>query len=53
MRLDPILEPIGARLHAKVWFVTRNVREQYPEHAMMMGIGNLTELTDVDSAGIN
>lgn len=29
------------------------VRQQYPDHAMMMGIGNLTELSDVDSAGIN
>ena len=28
-------------------------RERYPEAAMMMGIGNLTELTDVDSAGVN
>ena len=30
-----------------------DVRRQFPDHAMMMGIGNLTELTDVDSAGIN
>lgn len=29
------------------------VRKHYPDHAMMMGIGNLTELSDVDSAGIN
>jgi dihydropteroate synthase len=29
------------------------VRRRYPEAEMMMGIGNLTELTDVDSAGVN
>jgi dihydropteroate synthase len=52
MRLDPILEPIGAGLAASlVRYAT--VRERYPELPMMMGIGNLTELTDVDSAGIN
>jgi dihydropteroate synthase len=28
-------------------------RRRYPEAAMLMGIGNLTELTDVDSAGVN
>src|SRR5262249_28348680 len=29
------------------------VRRRYPDVPMMMGIGNLTELTDVDSAGVN
>src|SRR5262249_15912486 len=28
-------------------------RRRYPEAPMMMGVGNLTELTDVDSAGVN
>lgn len=52
MRLDPILEPIG-------FGVTKSLlryawcREQYPDAIMMMGIGNITELTDVDSAGVN
>lgn len=51
-RVDPILEPIGAGLAASlVRYAT--VRERYPECEMMMGIGNLTELTDVDSAGVN
>ncbi|MEL6110051.1 MAG: dihydropteroate synthase, partial [Planctomycetota bacterium] len=51
-RIDPILEPIGAGLAAS--FVRYSaVRERYPESEMMMGIGNLTELTDVDSAGVN
>ncbi|MCO8121223.1 DUF6513 domain-containing protein [Stieleria sp. TO1_6] len=52
MRLDPILEPIGAGLAASLVRYSL-VRHRYPELAMMMGIGNLTELTDVDSAGIN
>src|SRR5262249_3466319 len=29
------------------------VRRRYPEAEMLMGVGNLTELTDVDSAGVN
>ena len=29
------------------------VRERYPDAEIMMGIGNLTELTDADSAAIN
>ena len=28
-------------------------RERWPNAEMMMGVGNLTELTEVDSAGIN
>jgi len=52
VRLDSILEPIGAGLMSSL---TRyaEVRSKYPELPMMMGIGNVTELTDVDSAGIN
>ena len=52
MRLDPILEPIGAGLAASLVRYSQ-VRDRYPELPMMMGIGNLTELTDADSAGIN
>jgi len=52
MRLDPILEPIGAGLtQSIVRYAT--TRRRYPDFPMMMGIGNLTELTDVDSAGVN
>ncbi|MCA9270294.1 MAG: dihydropteroate synthase, partial [Planctomycetales bacterium] len=29
------------------------VRRRWPDAEMMMGVGNLTELTDVDSAGVN
>ncbi|QDS93429.1 hypothetical protein FF011L_21990 [Roseimaritima multifibrata] len=62
MRIDPILEPIGmggpVRNGAPSGFTASlqrysAVRKQFPEIEMMMGIGNLTELTDVDSAGVN
>jgi dihydropteroate synthase len=51
-RVDPILEPIGFGFGASLerYF---EVRRRYPEAAMLMGVGNLTELTDVDSAGVN
>lgn len=52
VRLDPILEPIGCGI-ARALNRYARVREQYAELPMMMGIGNVTELTDVDSAGIN
>jgi len=51
-RLDPVLEPIGFGFAASLGRYLQ-VRRRYPEHPMMMGVGNLTELTDVDSAGIN
>ncbi len=52
MRIDAILEPIGLGLTQSLLRYAKT-REAYPEIAMMMGIGNLTELSDVDSAGIN
>jgi dihydropteroate synthase len=51
-RLDPVLEPIGFGFAASLGRYL-DVRRRYPDAEMMMGIGNLTELTDVDSAGIN
>lgn len=51
-RIDPILEPIGFGFAASLGRYLE-VRRHYPQAEMMMGIGNLTELTDVDSAGIN
>lgn len=51
-RLDPILEPIGfgfADSLARYY----EVRRRFPDCEMMMGIGNLTELTEVDTAGMN
>ena len=50
--IDPVIEPIGFGFAASLGrFV--EVRKRYPQAEMMMGIGNLTELTDVDSVGIN
>lgn len=51
-RIDPILEPIGFGFAASLarYFEARCSR---PDTAMMMGIGNLTELSEVDSAGLN
>jgi dihydropteroate synthase-like protein len=51
-RLDPILEPIGFGFGASLqrYFLTR---QKYPQHEMLMGIGNLSELTETDSAPVN
>jgi dihydropteroate synthase-like protein len=51
-RLDPILEPIGSGF-AKSLERYLVVRRRYPNHEIMLGAGNLTELTEVDSAGVN
>jgi dihydropteroate synthase-like protein len=51
-RIDPVLEPIGFGFAASLGRYLE-VRRCYPDAAMMMGVGNLTELTDVDSAGVN
>jgi dihydropteroate synthase-like protein len=51
-RIDPVIEPIGLGFAASLGRYLE-VRRRYPEAAMMMGVGNLTELTDVDSAGVN
>jgi dihydropteroate synthase-like protein len=51
-RIDPVLEPIGFGFAASLGrFI--DARRRFPDAEMMMGVGNLTELTDVDSAGIN
>jgi dihydropteroate synthase-like protein len=51
-RIDPVLEPIGLGFAASLGRYLE-VRRRYPDAEMMMGVGNLTELTDADSAGIN
>lgn len=51
-RLDPVLEPIGFGFAASLGRYLE-ARRRHPDAAMMMGVGNLTELTDVDSAGVN
>ena len=52
MRLDPVLEPIGFGFAASLGRYL-DVRRRFPHAEMMMGVGNLSELTDVDSAGVN
>ena len=52
VRIDPVLEPIGFGFAQSLGRYLQ-VRDRYPDAEMMMGIGNLTELTDADSAAIN
>ncbi|MFN9853249.1 MAG: DUF6513 domain-containing protein [Planctomycetota bacterium] len=51
-RLDPILEPIGCGFSDSLgrYLATR---QMFPDAPILMGIGNLTELTDCDSAAVN
>jgi dihydropteroate synthase-like protein len=51
-RIDPILEPIGFGFAASLGRYIE-ARRRFPHVEIMMGTGNLTELTDVDSAGVN
>jgi len=51
-RLDPILEPIGFGFAASLGRYIET-RRRFPDSEIMMGIGNLTELTDADSVGLN
>lgn len=50
--IDPILEPIGHGFMASLERYA-DVRRRYPEAGMLMGIGNVTELTAADSTGVN
>jgi len=51
-RIDPIIEPIGMGFTASLRRYM-DARKKYPEVPLMMGVGNVTELTEVDSAGVN
>ncbi|TWT34465.1 DUF6513 domain-containing protein [Blastopirellula retiformator] len=51
-RIDPILEPIAFGFAESLARYVE-VRRRYSQAELFMGIGNLTELTDVDSAGVN
>jgi dihydropteroate synthase-like protein len=51
-RLDPVIEPIGFGFAASLGRYLET-RRRYPDAELLMGVGNLTELTDADSAGIN
>ena len=49
---DPILDPIPFGLTASIVRYHR-LRERFPEAPLLMGIGNLSELTEADTSGIN
>jgi dihydropteroate synthase-like protein len=51
-RIDPILEPIGFGFAASLGRYLE-ARRLFPDAALLMGVGNLSELTDCDSASIN
>jgi len=50
--IDPVIEPIGFGFMASLERYAE-VRRRYPNAEMMMGIGNITELTAADSTGVN
>jgi dihydropteroate synthase-like protein len=50
--IDPVIEPIGHGFMASLERYAE-VRRRYPDAELLMGIGNLTELTAADSTGVN
>lgn len=50
--IDPIVEPIGFGFMASLERYAA-VRRRYPGAEMLMGIGNITELTAADTTGVN
>ena len=50
--IDPILEPIGLGFAASLERYA-SARRTWPAAEMLMGIGNLTELTAADTTGVN
>lgn len=49
---DPILDPIHYGFTASVVRYAE-IRRRYPDIPVLMGIGNVTELTDADTTGMN
>jgi len=49
---DPILDPAPFGLATSIARYVR-LRERYPQIEIMMGVGNVTELTEADTTGIN
>ncbi len=50
--IDPVIEPFNVGFVESI-VRYRDARKMFPGISMLMGIGNLTELTDADSPGIN
>jgi dihydropteroate synthase-like protein len=49
--VDPIIEPIGTGFAASLGRYVET-RRRHPDVGMLMGIGNLTELTEADTTGV-
>jgi dihydropteroate synthase-like protein len=50
--IDPVVEPIGIGFAASLGRYLE-MRRRHPDAEMFMGIGNLTELTEADTTGMN
>lgn len=50
--VDPVIEPIAMGF-ARSLVRYADVRQRWPDAEMMMGVGNITELTAADSTGVN
>ena len=50
--VDPILDPIHFGFTESI-VRNYNFRQQHPDVEMMMGVGNITELTHADTSGMN
>ncbi|MGM0771399.1 MAG: dihydropteroate synthase-like protein [Halobacteriota archaeon] len=49
---DPVLDPIGHGIAGSILRYSR-FHEEYPEIPVFFGVGNVTELMDADSVGVN
>jgi dihydropteroate synthase-like protein len=50
--IDPVIEPIGFGFTSSIERYAQ-ARRRWPNAEMMMGIGNITELTAADTTGVN
>jgi dihydropteroate synthase len=50
--IDPILKPIGFGFTESIEHFAQ-VRRKYPKSEILLGAGNITELTEADTTGIN
>ncbi|MFO1093516.1 MAG: hypothetical protein U0992_09415 [Planctomycetaceae bacterium] len=51
-RIDPIIEPIGCGFATSLARYYE-ARRRWPDIPMLMGVGNITEMAEVDSAGVS
>ncbi len=50
--IDPVLKPIGFGMAESIGNFIR-IRREHPDVEMLIGLGNVTELTDADTTGMN